>query len=191
VQRRLVNGRQQMSIGPEGRAAGSANGAEGSVPAAGRRNTSSLGINLNVRRRDRDARRSKHRLEPTRSPLANRTSWPAPGRGSSSNLRGWIRFGSRAADNVADGFRSVAPYLAVRPGSEVLVVCHGVQSIALYAVQPGVAFGSASDPRAGDSVRVRTPNKSLLGSRGESITGHHAGSMGIVPGQQTAGLYSQ
>jgi threonine dehydrogenase-like Zn-dependent dehydrogenase len=48
-----------------------------------------------------------------------------------------------ASDNVLDGYRAVAPHLRERPGSDVLVVSHGGQSIALYAVQSAVALGAA------------------------------------------------
>lgn len=47
-----------------------------------------------------------------------------------------------AADNMADGYRAVAPHLARRPGSDVLIVCHGGHSIALYAVQAATALGA-------------------------------------------------
>ena len=45
-----------------------------------------------------------------------------------------IRLAS-VADNVCDGYRAVAPHLAARPGADVLVVCHGAPSIAIYAAQ--------------------------------------------------------
>lgn len=57
------------------------------------------------------------------------------------------------SDNVADGYRAVAPHLRERPGSSVLVVYHSViQSIPLYAVQAALALGAgevvfASDDR--------------------------------------------
>ena len=47
-----------------------------------------------------------------------------------------------AADNIADGYRVVAPHLARRPGSAVLIVCHGNRSIALYALQAALALGA-------------------------------------------------
>jgi threonine dehydrogenase-like Zn-dependent dehydrogenase len=55
-----------------------------------------------------------------------------------------------AADNVADGYRAVAPHLAVRPGAEVLVVCHGARSIALYAAQAAIALGAGTVTFASD-----------------------------------------
>jgi threonine dehydrogenase-like Zn-dependent dehydrogenase len=56
------------------------------------------------------------------------------------------------SDNVPDGYRAVAPHLAERPGSDVLVVSHGIPSIPLYAAQAALALGAgrvdfASDDR--------------------------------------------
>jgi alcohol dehydrogenase len=45
-------------------------------------------------------------------------------------------------DNVADGYRAVAPHLRARPGVQVLIVSHGVASIPLYAAQAAVALGA-------------------------------------------------
>lgn len=47
------------------------------------------------------------------------------------------------SDNVADGYRAVAPHLAARPGAEVLVASHGLASIPLYAAQAALALGAA------------------------------------------------
>jgi len=47
------------------------------------------------------------------------------------------------SDNVPDGYRAVAKHLAARPGSEVLIVAHGLPSIPLYAVQAALALGAA------------------------------------------------
>ena len=47
-----------------------------------------------------------------------------------------------AADNACDGWRCVAPFLAARPGSSVLVVAGIARSIALYAVDAAVALGA-------------------------------------------------
>jgi alcohol dehydrogenase len=46
------------------------------------------------------------------------------------------------SDNVLDGYRTVAPHLAEQPGADVLVVCHGTRSIALYAAQAALALGA-------------------------------------------------
>jgi alcohol dehydrogenase len=48
------------------------------------------------------------------------------------------------SDNVPDGYRAVAPHLAARPGSEVLIASHGAPSIPLYAAQAALALGSAA-----------------------------------------------
>ena len=45
-------------------------------------------------------------------------------------------------DNVLDGYRSVAPHLVSRPGAEVLIACHGIPSIGLYAAQTALALGA-------------------------------------------------
>jgi alcohol dehydrogenase len=47
------------------------------------------------------------------------------------------------SDNVPDGYRAVAPHLAARPGSEVLIVAHGLPSIPLYAAQAAIALGAS------------------------------------------------
>jgi len=46
------------------------------------------------------------------------------------------------ADNLPDGWRTVAPHLATRPGARVLIVGGGVPSVGLYAVAAAVALGS-------------------------------------------------
>jgi alcohol dehydrogenase len=48
-----------------------------------------------------------------------------------------------SADNLCDGWRTVGPQLAERPGAEVLVVGGGALSVALYAVAVAKAMGSA------------------------------------------------
>jgi threonine dehydrogenase-like Zn-dependent dehydrogenase len=57
-------------------------------------------------------------------------------------------------DNVADGYRSVAPHLGRRPGADVLVVSHGLPSISLYAAQSALALGAASVTVASDDDEV-------------------------------------
>ncbi len=49
-----------------------------------------------------------------------------------------------AADNIADGWRAVAPALAEHPAAEVLVVGGAARSISLYAVDAALALGAAS-----------------------------------------------
>jgi alcohol dehydrogenase len=47
------------------------------------------------------------------------------------------------SDNVLDGYRAVAPHLKAHPGSDVLVVCHGLSSVPLYAAQAAIALGAS------------------------------------------------
>jgi threonine dehydrogenase-like Zn-dependent dehydrogenase len=47
-----------------------------------------------------------------------------------------------AGDNVGDGWRTVAPHLAARPGATVLVVGGGAVSVGLYAAGCAVALGA-------------------------------------------------
>ena len=46
------------------------------------------------------------------------------------------------SDNVADGWRTVGPQLAARPGAPVLIVGGGAHAVSLYAVQAAVALGA-------------------------------------------------
>src|SRR5262245_7888845 len=46
------------------------------------------------------------------------------------------------SDNVLDGYRAVAPHLAELPGSEVVIVAHGLKSIPLYAALAAIALGA-------------------------------------------------
>src|SRR5262249_19541408 len=46
------------------------------------------------------------------------------------------------SDNVLDGYRAVAPHLAALPGADVLIVCHGLKSVPLYAAQTAIALGA-------------------------------------------------
>ena len=58
------------------------------------------------------------------------------------------------SDNVLDGYRGVAPHLAEYPGSEVLVVAHGLPSIPLYAAQAALALGASTVDFASDDAEV-------------------------------------
>jgi D-arabinose 1-dehydrogenase-like Zn-dependent alcohol dehydrogenase len=49
-----------------------------------------------------------------------------------------------AADNIADGWRAVAPALAEHPAAEVLIVGGNARSMSLYAVDAALALGAAS-----------------------------------------------
>src|SRR5262249_34948477 len=58
------------------------------------------------------------------------------------------------SDNVLDGFRAVAPHLAALPGAEVLVVCHGLKSVPLYAAHAAVALGAGRVDYACDDAEA-------------------------------------
>ena len=64
-----------------------------------------------------------------------------------------------ASDNIPDGWRTVAPHLAARPGADVLIVGGGGLSIALYAVDAARALGAG--PR-----RLRRRRSRPAGGRG-------------------------
>ena len=54
-----------------------------------------------------------------------------------------VRRARERVRTTPDGYRAVAPHLAARPGSEVLIVNHGLRvSILLYALQAALALGS-------------------------------------------------
>jgi threonine dehydrogenase-like Zn-dependent dehydrogenase len=56
------------------------------------------------------------------------------------------------SDNALDGYRAVAPHLAARPGSEVLIVAHGLPSIPLYAALAARALGAGRVDLASDDA---------------------------------------
>jgi alcohol dehydrogenase len=58
------------------------------------------------------------------------------------------------SDNVLDGYRAVAPHLATRPGTELLIVCHGLKSVPLYAAQAALALGAARVDYASDDAEA-------------------------------------
>jgi alcohol dehydrogenase len=62
-------------------------------------------------------------------------------------------------DNVLDGYRSVAAHLRCCPGADVLVACHGIPSIGLYAAHCAMALGSGS-------VTVASRDDAVLGIAG-------------------------
>jgi len=68
------------------------------------------------------------------------------------------------SDNVLDGYRAVAPHLAEAPGSEVLIVCHGLKSVPLYALQAAVALGAGRVDFASDD-REMLEHAARLGAR--------------------------
>ena len=58
------------------------------------------------------------------------------------------------SDNVLDGYRAVAPHLAATPGADVLIVCHGLKSVPLYAAQAAIALGAAHVDYASDDAEA-------------------------------------
>src|SRR6185295_2587419 len=58
------------------------------------------------------------------------------------------------SDNVLDGYRAVAPHLAVLPGADVLIVCHGLKSVPLYAAQTALALGAGRVDYASDDAEA-------------------------------------
>jgi len=54
------------------------------------------------------------------------------------------------SDNVLDGYRAVAPHLAALPGADVLIVCHGLKSVPLYAAQAAIALDAGRVEYASD-----------------------------------------
>ena len=70
-----------------------------------------------------------------------------------------IALGS-VSDNVLDGYRAVAPHLAAQPGADLLIVCHGLKSVPLYAAQAAIVLGAgrvdyASDDTEGLAIAER------------------------------------
>jgi threonine dehydrogenase-like Zn-dependent dehydrogenase len=83
-----------------------------------------------------------------------------------------------ASDNIPDGWRTVAPHLARRPGADVLVVGGGGPSIALYAVDAARALGAGRVVYAdGDPGRIAIA--AALGA--ETLEGPFEGSYGEFP----------
>src|SRR3989475_1570622 len=58
------------------------------------------------------------------------------------------------SDNVLDGYRAVAPHLAALPGADVLIVCHGLKSVPLYAAHTAVALGAGRVDYASDDAEA-------------------------------------
>lgn len=82
-----------------------------------------------------------------RVPYAEAMLRPIPANASPTAL-------ASVSDNVLDGYRAVAPHLAERSGSDVLVVSHGgvTRSIPLYAVLAAKALGAGAVDFVSDDV---------------------------------------
>lgn len=72
------------------------------------------------------------------------------------------------SDNVADGYRTVAPHLARFPGEAVLVAGGLAQSVGLYAVQAALACG-ASDVWYVDEDEQRPQQAAALGAKTQQV----------------------
>jgi len=85
-----------------------------------------------------------------------------------------------AADNIPDGWRTVAPALAEHPGANVLVVSGGIgeRAIPLYAVDAALALGAASVTYV-DTDAARLEIAEQLGAT--VIDGRPNESLGLFP----------
>jgi threonine dehydrogenase-like Zn-dependent dehydrogenase len=83
-----------------------------------------------------------------------------------------------AADNMPDGWRTVAPALAEYPAADVLVVAGVGRSIALYAVDSALALGAASVTYV-DTDATRLEVAQELGAR--VVDGPAEESLGTFP----------
>lgn len=84
-----------------------------------------------------------------------------------------------ASDNIADGWRTVAPHLVKNPGAPVLVLGGRARSVSLYAVASAIALGSeqvdfvdSNDERltiatslGARAIKLDTSYKKLMGSQ--------------------------
>jgi threonine dehydrogenase-like Zn-dependent dehydrogenase len=95
------------------------------------------------------------------------------------------------SDNVLDGYRSVAPHLATRRGADVLFVCHGTPSLALYGVQTAKALGAGTIDLASDRADVLALAEKLGARPVETDFGRRQGRYPIVVdcGQRVQGLH--
>lgn len=73
-----------------------------------------------------------------------------------------------ACDNIADGWRAVAPYLAACPGATVLVVGGLAQSVGIYAAGAAVALG-AGDVLYLDDNAANRERAAAMGARAEQL----------------------
>ena len=95
------------------------------------------------------------------------------------------------SDNVLDGYRTVAPHLRAHPGADVLFVCHGTPSLALYGVQTAVALGAGRVDFASDLPNVLTLAEKLGAHPIETDFARREGRYPIVVdcGVRTEGLH--
>jgi alcohol dehydrogenase len=74
-----------------------------------------------------------------------------------------------AGDNLADGYRCVAPYLAARPEGDVLVL-GGIGSVPLYAAMFAVALGARRVDYVDADARHRTIAERLGAETGTAVS---------------------
>lgn len=84
------------------------------------------------------------------------------------------------SDNVLDGYRTVAPHLARHPGADVLFVCSGTPSLALYGVQAARALGAGRVDFACDASDVLDLAQKLGAHPVETDFGRRQGRYPIV-----------
>lgn len=84
-----------------------------------------------------------------------------------------------ACDNIADGWRGVAPHLVARPGASVLVVGGLAQSVGIYAAGAAVALGAGRVVYLDDDGDRRA-RAALLGAEAQPL----ALDQGRAPDQQ-------
>jgi threonine dehydrogenase-like Zn-dependent dehydrogenase len=95
------------------------------------------------------------------------------------------------ADNLADGYRAVVPHLIERPNADVLVVCHGAPSVALYTAVAALASGAASVTFESDDRRVLDAAAAIGARATPTDFGRRAGRWPIVVdcGARVEGLH--
>jgi threonine dehydrogenase-like Zn-dependent dehydrogenase len=87
-----------------------------------------------------------------------------------------------ASDNIADGWRTVAPHLRARPGAPVLVLGGRAKSVSLYAAGAAVALGSERVDYV-DTSDERLRIAETLGARAIKLDRNYArmrGSSGLL-----------
>lgn len=96
-----------------------------------------------------------------------------------------------AGDNIADGYRAVVPHLVDQPGADVLVVCHGAPSVALYAALAARAAGASTVTFASDDERYLDAAAGLAATPVHTDFGRRLGRWPIVVdcGARVEGLH--
>tara|TARA_R110002072_G_scaffold36301_6_gene107051 strand:+ start:6354 stop:7430 length:1077 start_codon:yes stop_codon:yes gene_type:complete len=90
---------------------------------------------------------------------------------------------SGMSDNVADGYRTVAPHLTLFPGAPVLVVGGLAQSVGLYAVQSAFSCGSEKVVYV-DNDKHRLAMAKSLGAETMLLTTQEMAALEKFPGEE-------